>query len=120
VHGKLVLNVLPADAPNKGNALLGLRHTLHLDHALFVGDDTTDEDVFTIDKPQSLLGIRIGRTGHSKASHYLSTQADIDQLLKRLLAFAGAGAALPKAAPANDVDSGSSRAAVGSGKSLHG
>jgi trehalose 6-phosphate phosphatase len=119
VQGKLVLNVLPAEAPNKGTALLGVRHALHLDHTLFVGDDITDEDVFAIDKPQSLLGIRIGRTGHSKASHYLSTQADIDKLLKRLVAFAGAGAALPKAAPANDVDSGSGRAVAGS-KRLHG
>lgn len=102
VPGKLVQNVLPADAPSKGTALLGLKNSLHVQHALFVGDDLTDEDVFDtaqqtpaeeLDSPTSLLGVRVGRTARSRASHYLSTQADIDQLLKRLLEFV----------PANDV-----------------
>jgi trehalose 6-phosphate phosphatase len=110
VPGKLVLHVLPAEAPSKGTALNGLRNRLHVAHAVFVGDDLTDEEVFDTANQvsvgaagqangaddgvtPSLLGIRIGRTARSQASHYLSTQADIDQLLKRLLEFV----------PANDV-----------------
>ena len=85
VQGKLVVNVLPANAPNKGSTLLDLRAAIHAKHAVFVGDDMTDEDVFTADQPQHLLGIRVGRAPDSGASHYLAKQADIDHLLKRLL-----------------------------------
>lgn len=100
VPGKLVLNLLPAEAPSKGTALLGLRSTLQAPHALFVGDDLSDEAVFATEQPDdNLIGVRVGRTSHSSASHYLSTQADIDQLLKRLLEFAPANDVLPVPVP---------------------
>ena len=85
VDGKLVVNVLPADAPNKGSALLDLRAAIQAKHAVFVGDDMTDEDVFGAAQTAQLLGIRVGRASESSASHYLAKQADIDHLLKRLL-----------------------------------
>lgn len=83
--GRLLVNVLPPDAPNKGTALLQIRSTLNAEHAVFVGDDVSAEDVFGAEKAQHLLGIRVGRAANSNASHYLAKQADIDHLLKRLL-----------------------------------
>ena len=61
VGGKQVLNVLPAGAPGKGQALERARARLGCDTAVYVGDDETDEDVFALDQPGRLLAIRVGR-----------------------------------------------------------
>ncbi|CAN5810139.1 trehalose-phosphatase [soil metagenome] len=63
VPGKLVVNLVPARAPNKGDALLTLRARAKLDTAIYLGDDVTDEDVFALDQPGRLTTVRIG---HSK------------------------------------------------------
>jgi trehalose 6-phosphate phosphatase len=84
IEGRLLVNVLPANAPNKGSTLIDLRTSLNAEHAVFVGDDQSAEDVFT-NQQEHVLGIRVGRASNSNASHYLAKQADIDALLKRLL-----------------------------------
>jgi trehalose 6-phosphate phosphatase len=86
VPGKLVFNVVPEDAPNKGDALMELRSLEGADTAIFVGDDVTDEDVFALDQPGSLFTIRIGRSSSSRAGYFLRDQRDIDRLLSRLVA----------------------------------
>ena len=60
IPGKLVVNVLPVNAPHKGDALLQLRSEAGTDTAIYVGDDATDEDVFELDQPGRLLSIRVG------------------------------------------------------------
>jgi trehalose 6-phosphate phosphatase len=55
---------------------------------VFVGDDTTDEDVFAIDRPGQLLTIRVRRREDSAASYYIRNQGEIDRLLACLLAAA--------------------------------
>ena len=52
-----------------------------------MGDDETDEDVFALDRPGRLLGIRVGRKRSSSATYYVRTQADVDRLLRALLAL---------------------------------
>jgi trehalose 6-phosphate phosphatase len=84
VMGKQVVNVLPADAPDKGDALLALMRRLGCDAALFIGDDVTDEDVFALDGP-TLLTVRIGRKRGSHARYFIPRQRDIDHLLRLLL-----------------------------------
>jgi trehalose 6-phosphate phosphatase len=86
VGGKLVLNILPAGAPGKGRALERARDRLGCDTAVYVGDDETDEDVFALDQPGQLLAIRVGRKATSSAAYYIRTQAEIDHLLRSLLA----------------------------------
>jgi len=86
VPGKLVVNVVPPDAPDKGEALLGLRTAEHADAALYVGDDVTDEDVFRI-RDSALLSIRVGDSDTSAAEYFLRDQEEIDRLLIRLLDF---------------------------------
>jgi trehalose 6-phosphate phosphatase len=85
IAGKLVVNLVPADAPNKGDALLALRSRASADTALYVGDDVSDEDVFSLDEPGSLLGVRVGRSPRSAAPYYLRNQGEIDQLLSTLI-----------------------------------
>jgi len=85
ISGKQVVNVLPYGAPHKGIALQRVRDQQGCDTALFVGDDETDEDVFSLDQPGRLLGVRVGRSRTSRAPYYLADQDAIDELLRVLL-----------------------------------
>lgn len=79
--GKQVLNVLPIDAPHKGDALERERARLGCDTAIYVGDDETDEDVFGLDQPGRLLTIRVGASQASQACYCIRDQRQIDRLL---------------------------------------
>lgn len=92
IAGKLVVNVVPADAPNKGDALLALRARAKADVAIYVGDDVTDEDVFVLDEPGSLLSARIGRSVRSAAPYYLRDQSEMDALLAQFIDARAPGA----------------------------
>ncbi len=85
IGGIEVVNVVPADAPHKGIALERERARLRCDTAIYVGDDQTDEDVFALDQPGRLLGIRVGRKASSRAEFCLPSQADIDALIRILI-----------------------------------
>lgn len=87
VPGKLVINIVPSHAPNKGDALLHLRAKENADTALYVGDDVTDEDVFELDQPGRLLTVRVGESRTSSAAYYLRDQREIDRLLQKLAAL---------------------------------
>jgi trehalose 6-phosphate phosphatase len=82
VPGKLVVNVVPAWAPGKGDALKALtrRHGTHA--ALYVGDDCTDEDAF---RAVGVLGVRVGRQARSAARAFLRARPEVDLLLEALL-----------------------------------
>jgi trehalose 6-phosphate phosphatase len=92
VGGKLVVNLLPHGAPNKGIALQRERERLRCDTAIYVGDDDTDEDVFALDQPGRLLSIRVGRKETSAASYCIPGQTHIDDLLATLAALRGRAA----------------------------
>lgn len=83
--GKMVVNVLPQEAPNKGAALLAALQRLGCPRAIYAGDDDTDEDVFAIARPEQVLTIRVGRLDASAARWYLHGQEEIDALLASLL-----------------------------------
>lgn len=87
VPGKLVVNVVPERAPNKGDALLELRRAEQADTALYVGDDVTDEDVFELDQPGRLLTVRVGESRSSAAAYFLRDQNEMDRLLGKLIAL---------------------------------
>ncbi len=85
VPGKRVLNVLPRQFPNKGDALRALLQRLRLGAALYLGDDVTDEDAFAVGAPL-VLGVHVG-PGRSLAPWRLGSQAEVDELMARLLAL---------------------------------
>lgn len=87
VPGKLVVNVVPERAPNKGDALMQLRRTEQADTALYVGDDVTDEDVFELDQPGRLFTVRVGESRASAAAYFLRDQSEMDRLLAKLIAL---------------------------------
>lgn len=85
VPGIQVVNVVPRHAPNKGEALLRLRSEAGAQRALYVGDDVTDEDVFQLDQPETLLTVRVGACKTSAARYFLRDQQEIDVLLEKMV-----------------------------------
>lgn len=83
--GKRVVNVMPQGARQKGGALAAERRRLKCDWVLYLGDDQNDEKAFALDG--DVVPVRIGQARHSLARYYLRTQAEIDKLLKHLIAL---------------------------------
>jgi trehalose 6-phosphate phosphatase len=82
-EGKMVVNITPANAPNKGDAVAHLIEQYGYKRILYVGDDRTDFDVFERHLPQ-VVGISVGRGIESSAPYFLKTQRHIDELLRQL------------------------------------
>jgi trehalose 6-phosphate phosphatase len=85
IGGKQVVNLVPNGVPHKGLALERERARLGCDTAIYVGDDETDEDVFELDQPGRLLGIRVGRSRSSSANYFVPGQRVVDELLRALV-----------------------------------
>jgi trehalose 6-phosphate phosphatase len=84
VLGKAVVNVVPAAAPHKGAALLELMYQLNCTAALYIGDDDTDEDVFSLPDTR-ILTVRIGKHKISAARFFLKRQSEITEVLRSLV-----------------------------------
>lgn len=84
ITGKGLVNIIPLGAPDKGVAIELLRERFECEHAIYVGDDETDEDVFARAEGGGILGIRVRERRGSKATHFLRSQPAIDLLLARL------------------------------------
>jgi trehalose 6-phosphate phosphatase len=93
IGGKQVVNILPRHAPHKGLALERERERIGCDTAIYVGDDETDEDVFTLDQPGRLLTIRVGCKRASMADYCIRGQREIDSLIQALLTIRNASLA---------------------------
>jgi trehalose 6-phosphate phosphatase len=83
VLGKAVVNAIPSGSFHKGSAMLELMHQLKSSAALYVGDDDTDEDVFSL-PDERIVTVRIGRKAASAAQWYLARQSQIGRLLQYL------------------------------------
>lgn len=85
--GKMVVNVSPAEAPDKARAVHKLVARCGAACAVFAGDDINDEPVF-VSAPPHWLTIRIGRgEGHSRARFFLDSPSEMAMLLERMLAL---------------------------------
>ncbi|HET7754766.1 MAG TPA: trehalose-phosphatase [Anaeromyxobacteraceae bacterium] len=82
--GHAVVNVVPAGAPTKGDALRALCARNGTSSAMYVGDDSTDEEAFR----SEVVGtsIRVGENIDSAAQYFVPDQAGIDELLRQLIA----------------------------------
>ena len=86
VGGKCVVNVVPLEAPDKGDAIERLREAARCEAVLYLGDDRTDEDVFRRARgPTPLLTIRVGKSKDSAAEYYVRSQREVDLLLGLLV-----------------------------------
>ena len=85
IPGKYVISLLPPGAYDKGQGLLRAMDVLKQQHALYIGDDATDEPAFALCRQRRVLGIRVGHHRDSAAKLYLKTQREVEPLLRILL-----------------------------------
>jgi len=85
IPGKLVLNLVPVGAPNKGDAMRHLKSIEGAEYALYIGDDVTDEDVFRLQPSGEVIGVRVGEDADSQAAWFLHDQDEVDRLLETLV-----------------------------------
>lgn len=84
--GKMVVNVVPADAPDKAAAVQSLVARCGAAIAVFAGDDVNDEPVF-LAAPPSWLTVRVGRDDPtSRARFFLDSASEVAMMLDRMLA----------------------------------
>jgi trehalose 6-phosphate phosphatase len=95
VGGKMVVNLIPAQAPDKGRALVAACGRLGCSRAVYIGDDDTDEDVFALGRDDTILTIRVGPREGSLATYFVPDQGDVDRVLEALLTCAGRAAPSP-------------------------
>lgn len=84
ISGKASVNLLPPGSPGKGEASVALMSHLHCTGLFFVGDDETDEMVFSL-KEGLLLGVRVGYHPKSRARYYLRHQGEVEDVLRFLV-----------------------------------
>ncbi len=77
--GKKVVNLVVDGAPTKADAVVAERDRLRCNRVLYLGDDENDEDAFGM--KGDVVAVRIGRKKHTRASYFLRSQMEIDQLL---------------------------------------
>jgi trehalose 6-phosphate phosphatase len=82
--GAQTTNVVPAHAPNKGDALRRLERALRPSAVFFVGDDRSDEDAFSVRFDAPFFAVRVGKRQASAADAFLKSQGQIDRLLDEL------------------------------------
>lgn len=83
--GKMVENVVPAGAPDKGRAMHLLVEDCRAPCAVFIGDDVNDEAVF-VSAPEDWLTVRIGREDRqSRARFFLDHVNELGLVLERML-----------------------------------
>ena len=83
--GKCVVNVAPADAPDKADAVERLVRCCAAPSAVFVGDDENDEPVFQR-APRHWLTVRVGRDdGRTRARFFVDTPTEVGVLLHKML-----------------------------------
>ncbi len=86
ILGKCVVNLLPPGAPHKGVALVELMLQTGIKSAFYIGDDDTDEDVFSLPNAR-IFTVRVGKKTTSQAQFYIQDQNKIDHVLKTILHF---------------------------------
>ena len=86
ILGKCVVNLLPPGAPHKGVALIELMLQTGIKSAFYIGDDYTDEDVFSLPNAR-ILTVRVGKKATSQAQYFIQTQSEIDRTFKTILRF---------------------------------
>lgn len=84
ILGKSVMNLIPAGAPHKGVAVLELMVMLELRAALYIGDDDTDEDVFSL-PDEGILSVRVGQKRASNAKFFVKRQTEVQRIIREII-----------------------------------
>ncbi|MBI1890678.1 MAG: trehalose-phosphatase [Burkholderiales bacterium] len=82
--GKCVFNLLPPEAVDKGWAVQQLLEISGAPGAMYIGDDITDEDVFSL-KRSDVLSVRVDFFKDSAADFFVQNQGEVGQVLDALI-----------------------------------
>lgn len=96
IPGKCVINLVPPGGPHKGIALLEAMLQENVKSAFYIGDDDTDEDVFSLPDAR-VLTVRVGNKKSSNAGFYIRRQSDMNRLLRLLLQYLPEPKSFPRA-----------------------
>lgn len=89
--GKLVVNVTPAQAPDKAEAVASVVRRSQSSGAVFLGDDLNDEPVFSRQEP-TWLTVRVGCDyPGTQAKFFLNGPSEVASLLDRMLTLLPSG-----------------------------
>jgi len=88
MEGKKVFEFRPKLNWTKGHFVQFISRYLKIERKrkfllIYIGDDTTDEDVFKISN--DIVSIRVGKDGKSKAEYYIKSQKQVDNFLLWIL-----------------------------------
>jgi trehalose 6-phosphate phosphatase len=84
IEGKYSINALPPGLGGKGEAALALMNHLGRTGLFYIGDEDTDETVFSL--PDGVtMGVRVGRQAESRARFFLHEQSEVEELLRLLV-----------------------------------
>jgi trehalose 6-phosphate phosphatase len=84
IEGKYSINALPPGLGGKGKAALALMNHLGRTGLFYIGDEETDETVFSL--PDAVaMGVRVGRQAESRARFFLHGQPEVEELLRLLV-----------------------------------
>lgn len=92
-EGLALVNLVPAGAPTKGDAVRWVEARLSARVVLYAGDEETDEDAFAVLDQTRSVGVRIGKSKRSSARFYLPGQEAVDSMLHHVLSVVQRGAA---------------------------
>lgn len=84
MEGKCAVNVVPAEALDRGAALAAAMDRLGATRAVFFGDDESDEELFKL-KRDGVFGVQIGNDGETAAPYYLKQQSELLGLLNSIV-----------------------------------
>lgn len=84
--GKNIYNIVPVYGFNKGQSLDRLMMINNFSFGFYIGDDTTDENVFAYTHSR-LLTVRVGENPYSSAKYFIKSQEEIETLLEALVSF---------------------------------
>ena len=88
-RGKKVLEVRPQISWGKGNAVLKMLHTNKPQRrrvSVFIGDDTTDEDVFRALRPMGIT-VRVGKSTSTNAQYYVKNVEAVMTVLRSIISL---------------------------------
>jgi len=86
IMGKCVVDLIPPGAPHKGMAFLELMLECNVKTAFYIGDDDTDEDIFTLPDTR-LLAVRVGKKSATGAQFYIREQYEINRVLETIIGY---------------------------------
>lgn len=88
IPGKSVVNLLPPNAPHKGIAVLELLQKSEMKNVFYIGDDDTDEHVFSLSElGDQLFTVRVGQKKTSRAKHFIRRQIEINRVLELIVGY---------------------------------